>query len=140
MINTSIEEFAQKFPESDYERKVFNFTKEEFATLNTYHTIQTMGDMAGVLIDKLINQVALPRVGYTPKKGLGTIYDQPTGTFTVFSPKFWCDLCKDKPATLTYNNKKYCDQCLTLVQMKEQVDKEKSVTTDKTVVDAEQVA
>jgi hypothetical protein len=140
MINTSIEEFAKQFPESNYDKKNYSFSKEEFATLNTYHTIQTMGEMAGVLIDKLINQVCLPRVGYAAKKGMGTIYDQPSGTFTVFVPKMYCELCKDNPATLTYNEKKYCEQCLSLVQIKEQVEKGKDVASDKTIIDAEEVA
>lgn len=126
MNTTTLDEFKKEFPEKDYDQKTWTFSNQEKASLQTYNTIKEMGEMANVLIDKLVNGVALPRVGYTPRKGLASIYDLPEGKFTVFSPKFWCEACKDNPATHSYDGKKYCGQCATLVQLKDEVDKEKS--------------
>ncbi len=87
MINARPEDFEKMFPKETHEKKVFNFTKEELATIRTYNTIKTMGDLAAQMIDNLLNGICLPKVGVKPQMGVGTIYDSTEGTYTIYIPK-----------------------------------------------------
>ena len=87
MIETSSQKIATMFPAETYEKKVFNFTKEELALVRTYVAIQTMGEVAGQMIQNILQNVCLPKVGVTSREGVGTVYDSGEGTYTVYIPR-----------------------------------------------------
>ncbi|SRR5258708_12729745 len=124
MISQDPTVFEKNFPKEDYDKKIYTFTKQELSILNTYHTIKTLGEMAAQMVDNLVNRIALPRIGVEPKRGIGTIYDNGEGTFTVYMPKHWCGLCKNNAAQAKYDEKYYCDTCLPLAQVKNELEKE----------------
>ncbi|MDD5407007.1 MAG: hypothetical protein PHE73_08735 [Sulfurovaceae bacterium] len=124
--NLPINEFEKQFPSDKYKKQEFTFSKSELVILNTYHTIKSMGEMAGVLIDNLINTTVLPRIGIKPQKGVGTLYDNIQGIITVYTPLHYCNLCKDKPSEFSYDGKNYCDICLELIKTKEKIESENS--------------
>src|SRR5260370_41471603 len=111
-----------KFPEKDFDKKQYNFTNEEYASLMVHQTILTMGQYAGDLISKMINTLCLPRVGQKGGKDVQVIYDTGEKTFTVYIPKNMCDLCKDNISAYEYINKKYCEACFSLIKMKEEAE------------------
>lgn len=126
MINITPSDFEKQFPSETHEKKVFNFTKEELATVRTYNTIKTLGEMAALFIDKMLNGMCLPKVGIEPKNGVGTIYDSNAGTYTVYVPRYYCELCKQEPGQFDLNEQKYCKNCFPLVKLKQEMDEQKT--------------
>lgn len=122
----STDDFKKIFPSQTHEEKVYNFTKDELGAVRTYDAIKTLGEMAGILIDNILNARCLGRIGIIPKKGIGVTYHKEDGTFTVYTPRFWCGLCKDEVGTEIFEGGRYCVKCLELARIKKEVEGDKN--------------
>ena len=115
------ERLKEQYPESLYTKVDFTFSKSELILINTYAAIKEMGEMAKVLATNLINAVCIPRVGLSSDREIGVYYNNTEGTFTVYTPRHFCDLCKKKAGHDKYLKGYYCKTCLSLAQLKQQV-------------------
>lgn len=109
------------YPKDKYNRTDYTFTRSELSLINTYEAIKKMGEMASSLIKDLINRVCIPRVGHTSEKEIGIYYLTTEGIFSVYTPKAWCSLCKKKAGFNEFEKQPYCDRCLPLAQLREDV-------------------
>lgn len=136
MINSTNEDFEKNFPTETHEKKVFDFTKEEVVTVRTYNAIKTLGEMAGLFIDNMLNGMILPKVGIHPRQGVGTIYDAATGKYTVYIPKNYCVTCNEQVGTTKIDEKWYCNTCAGLVQIRKEMEKKDVESTNTNQNDA----
>ena len=119
---TQEEEFSQKYPEKEYTKRVYSFTQEEKGKLQSLNTIVQIGQIAQVMINQFIQNSCLKRVEVKNSPDIGVLYDIPTGNFFVFTPKEWCSQCGVRKAEYQYKGKRYCKDCLTLLQSQEKVE------------------
>lgn len=101
----------EQFPKELYTEKIYTFTKSELSILTTNIVIERLGQMASELINRMINTVCLPRVGITPRGGIQAIYNEAEGTFTVYTPKNFCVVCKNKAGTIENKKNWWCKDC-----------------------------
>src|SRR5712664_252346 len=114
---TTKDDMQKQFPSEFYEEHTLSFSNQEKSLLQTYHTIKAMGELADALINNLVQNGALPRTGMQMREGIGTFYDIPNGTFSVFVPKQWCSACNKKAATATIEEKPFCSPCFALKRL-----------------------
>lgn len=112
---------SEQYPERYYTHIDYTFSKAELTLINTYAAIKEMGEMAKALATNLINSVCIPRVGLSADREIGIYYNNTDGTFTVYTPRHFCELCKKKAGRNEFNKKHYCERCLSLAQLKEKV-------------------
>lgn len=111
--------YEQQYPEEEFERQQFTFSKGELTLLNSYETLKMMGEMANALINNLLNNVCLPRVNHDPKNEIGLYYSNTEGIFTVYKPKHYCEVCKKRAGRHLEDKKYYCNECLYLKKVRE---------------------
>jgi hypothetical protein len=117
----------EKFPSKDYDKKRYTFTKNELTQLRQMESIMALGTLARVFIEKLVNNVVIPRIKIDPKKVANTDYNSDEGVFDIYLIKNFCTLCKEKKAEYDHNKKGYCGTCLTLIQAKEEAENKNDV-------------
>jgi hypothetical protein len=114
----------EQYPERFYTKSEYTFTKGELTLINTYSVIKEMGEMAKTLAINLINSICVPRVGHSSSKEIGIFYDNLAGTFAIYTPKHFCQLCKKKAAFEVFNKEYYCKGCIQLAPTMVQIQKE----------------
>lgn len=119
----------QQYPDKFYNKADFTFSKAELTIINQYQTIQKMGEMAALLIKDLVNKVCLPRTGNDPNKQIGIYYNLGEGSFTVYTPRHWCAMCKTSAGTMLFEKEHYCERCFELAKLKADVVSEKETDT-----------
>lgn len=116
----------QQYPEKFFDKADYTFSKAELTIINQYQTIQKMGEMAALLIKDLVNKVCLPRTGNDPNKQIGIYYNLGEGTFSVYSPRHWCAMCKHNAGVMMFENEHYCEKDFELAKLKADVVSEKN--------------
>lgn len=119
MLRQTPEQFKQNYPEDLYTEQKYSFSKQEISLITSYNAIVVMGQLAEDMINRILHNAALPRVGHTSRNGVGTLYDIANGTFTVYTPKHWCSICAEAAGSVLVGTTYYCPACLVLKKMQE---------------------
>ena len=128
------EDYAKRYSEKEYNKKTFTFSAGELRELASLDSITKMGQLAQVMVSRMVSGAPLKRVGIKDSPDVGILYDLEKGEFYVYEPKFWCSACHNKKAEFQYENKPYCPACLEILKaqaMKEKTKDLKDVKTKK---------
>ena len=79
--------YEEKYPQKDYERKQFPFTRTEVARIITWENDVLKGTIANNLLNKFMVETCLQRVGIANGPKIGIRYDSTNGLFYVYIPK-----------------------------------------------------
>lgn len=120
-----MEDYSTKYPEKEFTKKTYTFTQSEIRELGFYDNTAKLGQLAQVMLGKLIAGEPLKRVGVKDSPDVGILYDMNKGEFYVYEPKFWCSMCKNKKASFQYNNLNYCPVCIEILKKSQPVKVEK---------------
>lgn len=115
-----------KYPEKEYKKMAYLFSQEELAKVRTFDAIVNMGQLAQIMLNQVVQDEALKRVGVVGSPDLGVLYNIPAGQFFVYTPKVMCYSCKRRKATLEINKAFYCESCANIIKTAEKRNKKKA--------------
>jgi hypothetical protein len=113
-------DFNDKFPIKDYKKLTFSLSKEEQYRLTTLDTIAQQGKLAEIMLNNLLNQTCLPRVGVKGSPDVGIEYDLASGNFYAYVPRLLCDMCHARKAVYSIpaegdKKQNLCENCMKIV-------------------------
>lgn len=108
--------FEEKYNERDFQKTIYSFNNHELRKLQSLDTLVQMGQMAQLMINSLVNSECLKRVNQKSSVDTGVLYDIPRGEFYVYSPRTWCDLCKNRRALYRVEHNAYCEGCVEILK------------------------
>ncbi len=112
MDTTLVNSFDTKYPQADFSKAIFSFSKEEQMRVISLESMVQLGEMAKLMLNNFIQSTCLPRVNLKNSPDVGILYDSAKGTFSVWSPRIWCSNCHSRRATKDLKGLMYCENCL----------------------------
>lgn len=113
----------EKYPAKDFNKKIFNFSKEELEEINPLedatrlvNTLLTLGQIAQRAKDSYVSGPVLNRLGVKKSQDSKFSYDLIQNRVIVYEPRIWCSACDSKRAEFKYQEKVFCRDCIETVK------------------------